>query len=64
MAGSQRLRAVLDTSVLLSAERRSLLFLAANGAYTIVIGDYIAGAAQRFQRATRAGIRALRCISN
>ncbi len=42
MAGSRQLRAVLDTSVLLSADRRPLLFLAANHAYTIVTSDYIA----------------------
>ena len=36
------IRAVLDTSVLLSAERRPLLFLAANGLYTIVWSAYIA----------------------
>ena len=47
MAGSRRLRAVLDTSVLLSAERRPLLLLAANGAYTIVTSDYIAGEVRR-----------------
>ncbi len=33
---------VLDTSVLLSAERRPLLFLAANGLYTLVWSPYIA----------------------
>lgn len=45
MAGSRRLvlRAVLDTSVLLSAERRPLLFLAARRDYTLVWSDYIAG---------------------
>lgn len=47
MAGSRRLRAVLDTSVLLSAERRPLLFLAANHAYTIVTSDYIVGEVRR-----------------
>ena len=36
------LRAVLDTSVLLSAERRPLLFLAARQKYTLVWSDYIA----------------------
>lgn len=35
-------RAVLDTSVLLSAERRPLLFLAANGLFTLVWSQYIA----------------------
>ena len=47
VAGSRRLRAVLDTSVLLSAERRPLLFLAANHGYTIVTSDYIAGEVRR-----------------
>ena len=42
VAGSRRLRAVLDTSVLLSAERRFLLFLAANHVDTIVTSDHIA----------------------
>ncbi len=41
------MKAVLDTSVLLSAERRPLLFLAANNRYTIVWSDYIAGELQR-----------------
>ena len=36
------LRVVLDTSVLLSAERRPLLLLATNRAYTIVWSQYIA----------------------
>jgi predicted nucleic acid-binding protein len=38
---------VLDTSVLLSAERRPLLFLAANGHYTIVWSQYIADEVRR-----------------
>lgn len=36
------IRVVLDTSVLLSAERRPLLLLAANGVYTLVWSRYIA----------------------
>lgn len=42
MERQQKLRAVLDTSVLLSAERRPLLFLAVNDIYTIVWSQYIA----------------------
>lgn len=44
MAGARRvrLRAVLDTSVLLSAERRALLLLATRGLYTIVWSAFIA----------------------
>jgi predicted nucleic acid-binding protein len=47
VAGQGRIRAVLDTSVLLSAERRPLLFLAVNGHYTIIWSDYIADEVQR-----------------
>ena len=47
MARSRRIRAVLDTCVLLSAERRPLLFLAAAGAYTIVWSEYIDGELKR-----------------
>ena len=36
------MRAVLDTSVLLSVERRPLLFLAAQQRYTLVWSAYIA----------------------
>ncbi len=43
----KRIRAVLDTSVLLSAERRPLLFLAANELYTIVWSEYIAAEVER-----------------
>jgi predicted nucleic acid-binding protein len=43
----KRIRAVLDTSVLLSAERRPLLFLAASELYTIVWSEYIAAEVQR-----------------
>jgi predicted nucleic acid-binding protein len=39
---TRHLRVVLDTSVLLSAERRPLLLLAANGLYTLVWSHYIA----------------------
>ena len=42
MAATGPVRVVLDTSVLLSAERRPLLFLAANGLYTLVWSPYIA----------------------
>lgn len=42
MARTRQLRAVLDTSVLLSAERRPLLFLAAAGAYKIIWSEFIA----------------------
>ncbi len=43
----KRIRAVLDTSVLLSAERRPLLFLAASELYTIVWSEYIAAEVER-----------------
>ncbi len=41
------IRAVLDTSALLSAERRPLLFLATTGSYTIVWSEYIADEVKR-----------------
>lgn len=47
MADIIRLRAVLDTSVLLSAERRPLLFLASQGLYTLVWSQFIADELQR-----------------
>ena len=47
MAGQRRIRAVLDTCVLLSAERRPLLFLAATGRYTIIWSEYIADEVRR-----------------
>ncbi|HFD39542.1 MAG TPA: PIN domain-containing protein [Anaerolineae bacterium] len=38
---AQRVKAVLDTSALLSAERRALLYFAQQRLYTIVISNYI-----------------------
>jgi predicted nucleic acid-binding protein len=43
----RKLRAVLDTSVLLSAERRPLLFLAVNDIYAIIWSQYIADEVKR-----------------
>lgn len=50
MARARRVRAVLDTSVLLSADRRPLIFLAAAGAYTIVWSEYIIDELKRKMR--------------
>lgn len=50
MATNRKIRAVLDTSVLLSGERRPLLFLVAIGAYTIVWSEYIADEVSRKMR--------------
>lgn len=50
MARRQQLRVLLDTSVLLSRERRPLLFLAATNQYTLVWSDYIADEVKRKMR--------------
>lgn len=47
MDRQNRIRAVLDTSVLLGIHRHALLRLAAIGIYTIVCGDYIFAELQR-----------------
>lgn len=47
MARIEAVRAVLDTSVLLSAERRPLLFLASQGVFTLVWSQFIADEVQR-----------------
>jgi predicted nucleic acid-binding protein len=43
----KRLSAVLDTNVLLGADRRRLLFLASLGAYQLIISSYILKEVQR-----------------
>lgn len=43
----QKIRVVLDTSVLLGIHRHALLRLAAIGIYTVVCGDYIFAELQR-----------------
>ena len=47
MARSGRIRAVLDTSVLLSSERRPLIFLASLDRFTIVWSDFIVNELRR-----------------
>lgn len=57
MGGKREIRAVLDTSVLLSAERRPLLYLATKGLYRIVWSSYIAAELQRKMLEMRWGQR-------